>query len=69
MKGTRECFLFRELDSEHLDEVMRLLEPLVYKEKELIFKTNDKAEGIYVVIKGVVEIAFDIDLEHDDELY
>ncbi len=52
----KETDLFKGVSVENLEKIASLCEEMSFKPQELIFKSGDKAEGIYILEEGQVDV-------------
>lgn len=57
--------LFEDLETEQLDKIKPLFKPCQYHAGEIIFEQGDRADSLYIVVDGIVDIRFD---PHDGEI-
>ena len=52
----REIALFEGLDEGHLEEILRVSEPVLVEADEYVFEEGDRGDHFYVIVRGEIEL-------------
>lgn len=57
--------IFASLKPEHLEQIIKICEPLSYKLHEVIFEEGSPSNDFYIILEGKVEIQIDQETRRD----
>ena len=60
--------IFSVLDLAQLDEIVEIAEDLTFEEGEVIFRENEPAQALYILLRGSIDLFFMVEVEYRPEL-